>query len=127
MGIVAIYCPRTGREVSTGVETDRDGFAKLRPIVQRMKCQACGSEHVWSKATARFVETPVAAVIPTRRPPPARAGPGRVMRKPLAPPVSTSAAAPSVNPALPPPTAAGAPAPRRGRTLSIASRFLDRQ
>jgi len=110
MGFIAMYCPRTGREVSTGVESDRDAFQKLRPIVSRMKCPACGSEHVWSKATARLVETPAAAIaaqatkaqappMPARnRPPPAA--------KPMAPPAVQSAAS------------------KRGRTLSIASRLL---
>ena len=56
MGFIAIFCPRTGREVSTGIESDRDGFDRLRPMIVRMKCPACGSEHVWSKATARLVE-----------------------------------------------------------------------
>src|SRR5262245_15114517 len=104
MGIVAIYCPRTGREVSTGLEADRDGFAKLRPIVQRMKCQACGSEHAWSKATARLVETPVAAIIPPPQPPPApvRTRPA-AMPKPLLPPTATRPGpAPPVPSAVPP-------------------------
>src|SRR5213596_2219572 len=118
MGTVAIYCPRTGREVSTGVETDRDGFAKLRPIVTRMKCPACGSEHVWSKATARLVETPVAPIIPPPKPPP----PAPVRARPAAAPIAAMPA--MVKPAVPP---AQPPAAKRGRTLSIASRLLDRQ
>jgi hypothetical protein len=111
MGIVAIYCPRTGREVPTGLETDRDGFHRLKPVVTRMKCPACGSEHVWSKATARLIEPVIAQTAPPPRPPPAplRARP-----------------APAPQAAVPPPPAQS-PAAKRGRTLSIASRFLDRQ
>jgi hypothetical protein len=113
-GFIAMYCPRTGREVSTGVESDREAFQKLKPVVVRMKCPACGSEHVWSKATARLVETmapaPVAA---TKAPPPA--APTRIRQPPAAKPVAPPAAVP---PPAEPLTA------NRGRTLSIASRFL---
>jgi len=117
MAFIAIYCPRTGREVSTGVESDRDGFQKLRPLVMRMKCPACGSEHVWSKATARLVELPVAAApAHTAKPPPPPPAPPRnrvtATQKPVVPPP-------------PPPAVQPAPA-KRGRTFSIASRLLDR-
>jgi hypothetical protein len=110
MGFIAIYCPRTGREVSTGVESDRDAFQKLRPVVVRMKCPACGSEHVWSKATARLVEPTVSAapIHPTRVQAPA--------------PSPRSRPAPAPKPIAPPPAQPGAA--KRGRTLSIASRFL---
>jgi hypothetical protein len=113
MGFIAIYCPRTGREVSTGVESDREAFQKLRPVVTRMKCPACGSEHVWSKATARVVELPVAAAAARAtksHPPPApvRNRPS-VTAKPVAPPPAQPAAA------------------KRGNTLTIASRLLDRR
>jgi hypothetical protein len=113
MGFVAIYCPRTGREVSTGVETDRDGFQRLRPVVVRMKCPACGSEHVWSKATARLVEPIVTPAHVARPAPP-----------PPAPLRNRPAAVPK--PPVPPPAQPASPA-KRGRTLSIASRLLDRQ
>ncbi len=116
-GFVAIYCPRTGREVSTGVESDRDAFQKLKPIVVRMKCPACGSEHVWSKATARLVETP------------ALAAPAAHAPKERAPAVPVrSRTAPASKPVVPPPVVSPPPEPgagaKRGRTLSIASRFL---
>ena len=114
MGVVAIYCPRTGREVPVGLECDREAFQRLRPIVTRMKCPACGSEHVWSKATARLVETPVAVA------------PAKKRQPPLPAPVRTRpAVAPVPKPVVPPP--AEPHAAKRGRTLAIASRFLDRQ
>lgn len=56
MGVIAIRCPRTSREVSTGVEMSHDEFHGLRPSVFRMRCEACGSEHAWSRATAKFLE-----------------------------------------------------------------------
>ena len=102
MGFIAIYCPRTGREVSTGIESDRDGFQRLRPVVVRMKCPACGSEHVWSKATARLVEPVVASTQSRSRrrtlpPAPARSRPAAVpkpaacRRPPSRPPPSAAA------------------------------------
>jgi len=54
MGVVVMRCPRTGREVGTGVEMEREAFEKLKPVIQRMRCPACGSEHVWSRGTARW-------------------------------------------------------------------------
>jgi hypothetical protein len=113
MGFIAIYCPRTGREVSTGVESDREAFQKLRPVVTRMKCPACGSEHVWSKATARVVELPVAAAS-------ARA----TKSKPPSAPVRSRPVA-TAKPVAPPP--AQPATAKRGNTLTIASRLLDRR
>ena len=114
MGFIAIFCPRTGREVSTGIESDRDGFDRLRPMIVRMKCPACGSEHVWSKATARLVEPVVAPTRPAK--PAATLPPAPARSWPVAAP-KPAAAPPPVQP----------PAAKRGRTLSIASRLLDRQ
>jgi hypothetical protein len=54
MGVVVMRCPRTGREVATGVEIERDEFQGLKPVIHRMRCPACGSEHVWSKGTAQW-------------------------------------------------------------------------
>lgn len=54
MGVVVMRCPRTGREVGTGAEMEREAFEKLKPVIQRMRCPACGSEHVWSRGTARW-------------------------------------------------------------------------
>ena len=115
MGFIAIFCPRTGREVSTGIETDRDGFQRLKPVVVRMKCQACGSEHVWSKATARLVEPVVVSTHVAKPSAPAPPPPAPVRSRPAAVP----------KPAVSPP--AQPPAAKRGRTQSIASRLLDRQ
>ena len=113
-GFIAMYCPRTGREVSTGVESDREAFQKLKPVVVRMKCPACGSEHVWSKATARLVETLVPGPVAVTKAPP----PATTVRNRQPPAAKPAAPLPAVPPPAEPPTA------NRGRTLSIASRFL---
>jgi hypothetical protein len=52
MPTVTIMCSRTGDFVSTGIEMDPDAFAALPTTLSRIRCPACGSEHVWSKATA---------------------------------------------------------------------------
>ncbi len=120
MGFVAIYCPRTGREVSTGLECDRDAFQKLKPVVARMRCPACGSEHAWSKATARLVDQVAAAAV-AAAPAPAIKGPPSTL-----PIRGRSAAAPKPaappNPVVPPPVPSAGT--KRGRTFSIASRLL---
>ncbi|MBN8997752.1 MAG: hypothetical protein J0H94_21295 [Rhizobiales bacterium] len=54
---------------------ERDAFETLKPVIQRMRCPACGSEHVWSRGTARWRSnlpgaiakaTPEGEVLPTR-------------------------------------------------------------
>jgi hypothetical protein len=54
MGVVVMRCPRTGRDVPTGTEIERDAFMALKPVLHRIRCPACGSEHVWSKGTAEW-------------------------------------------------------------------------
>ncbi len=56
MGTAVIDCPRTGAEVSTGIEMDAETWDKLPIVTSKMRCPACGAEHVWSKSYARFVE-----------------------------------------------------------------------
>ncbi len=52
MAVVTIMCSRTGDFISVGLVTDEAGFKALRPIVFRMYCPSCGSEHTWSKGRA---------------------------------------------------------------------------
>lgn len=54
MGVVTIRCPRTGDEVSTGLEMDQKTWDALPVVPSRMHCPACRAEHVWSKTYARF-------------------------------------------------------------------------
>jgi hypothetical protein len=62
MGVVVMRCPRTGRDVPTGTEIERDEFAALKPVLHRMRCPACGSEHVWSKGTSEWRAGPPGTV-----------------------------------------------------------------
>lgn len=86
MAKVTIRCPRTGERVPTGLDIDEEAFQSLRPIVSRMKCPACGSEHAWSKANA---ELALPTLPPQRRPLPLKA---------------EEASPPTVPPPLPAPT-----------------------
>src|SRR5688572_5269017 len=61
MAEVTILCPRTGQRVPTGFEIDQKAFHSLRPVVSRMRCPACGSEHAWSKAIAQLGGAPSAS------------------------------------------------------------------
>jgi hypothetical protein len=56
MGVITILCPRTGKQVSTGIEIDRGHFERMRETRFTMSCWLCGGEHVWSKRWATFVE-----------------------------------------------------------------------
>jgi hypothetical protein len=50
MGVLMIECPRTGREVSTGIETiDVDRLPAVRATTV---CSACGRVHEWTKNEA---------------------------------------------------------------------------
>ena len=52
MAFITIMCSRTGEFVSTGIEADQAAFAVLPAKLSRIRCPSCGSEHVWTKATA---------------------------------------------------------------------------
>lgn len=54
MGVVMIRCPRTGSNVSTGLEMDQETWDTLPVVTSKMHCPACGAEHVWSKTYAHL-------------------------------------------------------------------------
>jgi hypothetical protein len=58
MPVVTIACPRTGKSVSMGMELEPSEFDTLGPKIFRIRCSACGSEHLWSRGTAWLTETP---------------------------------------------------------------------
>ena len=57
MGAVMIRCPRTGRAVSTEIETEPGDFSRLPHIQARMNCSQCGGEHAWTAREA-WLEQP---------------------------------------------------------------------
>ena len=56
MAVITILCPRTGKQVSTGIETTRDNFEAMPMVSATMRCWVCGGEHTWSKRWATLVE-----------------------------------------------------------------------
>jgi hypothetical protein len=56
MGAVMIRCPRTGRAVSTEIETEPADFRRLPRVEARLRCPLCGEEHVWTASEAWLQE-----------------------------------------------------------------------
>jgi cytochrome c-type biogenesis protein CcmH/NrfF len=52
MSSVMIRCPTTGLAVSTEIETEPSVFRKLPKVAARMRCSACGQEHIWMTSSA---------------------------------------------------------------------------
>jgi hypothetical protein len=56
MGVVTFRCPTTGRNLSTGIHIDEDGFQKLTNTVTKAACPHCGGIHSWWTSEARLAE-----------------------------------------------------------------------
>jgi endogenous inhibitor of DNA gyrase (YacG/DUF329 family) len=56
MGVVMIKCPTTGRDVTTGIDTDQITFDGLPDVLSHSRCPVCGLEHAWSKREAHLAE-----------------------------------------------------------------------
>jgi hypothetical protein len=52
MSVIMIRCPKTGDEVSTGIECENDDFKKLPFVITQTACPCCGDEHCWTKSDA---------------------------------------------------------------------------
>jgi len=52
MATMMTRCPNTGRAVSTGISTSSVKFDTLPDVGVRMRCPACGRDHVWRKREA---------------------------------------------------------------------------
>ena len=52
LGVVMVRCPKTGRELSTGIEMDSVTLERLPNIRSKIECPVCGVEHVWSTREA---------------------------------------------------------------------------
>jgi endogenous inhibitor of DNA gyrase (YacG/DUF329 family) len=55
MTSLTVRCPSTGREVSTGIDTD--GIDHLPKVGTRMRCPLCGEEHFWTSRDVWFAES----------------------------------------------------------------------
>jgi hypothetical protein len=60
VGVLLIKCPVTGREFSTGIETDEHSLELIPGTVVQSLCPHCGNDHAWSKFDARLSEDGVA-------------------------------------------------------------------
>ena len=56
MALLLIQCPRTGRCISTGIETDPDSFDLPTDGPKTVQCPFCRKEHVWTKRNALLVD-----------------------------------------------------------------------
>ena len=56
MALVLVQCPRTGRCISTGVETGPDGTDLCLDGPKTIHCAFCRKEHVWAKRNALLVD-----------------------------------------------------------------------
>jgi hypothetical protein len=53
---LVIKCQATGREFSTGVQTNWDGFARMDNQTYKARCPYCKADHFWRPNDARVVE-----------------------------------------------------------------------
>jgi hypothetical protein len=57
MSMVMVRCPRLGRPISTGIETDLESFKSIPDVLSKVYCADCGLEHVWWPREAFLEET----------------------------------------------------------------------
>ncbi len=57
MSVIMVKCPNTGRELSTGIETDQAGFDRLPRMLTYSRCPLCRLEHGWWKSEAWLAES----------------------------------------------------------------------
>jgi hypothetical protein len=53
VGTLRFQCPRTSREVDSGIDTDRDTRFLTRLFSIRVRCPMCGDLHEWRVAAGR--------------------------------------------------------------------------
>ena len=56
MGTLMVRCPETGKDFSTGIETDRLSLQLTPAFTGTIRCPYCGVEHGWSKIDAWLSE-----------------------------------------------------------------------
>jgi hypothetical protein len=57
MGVVMIKCPKTGREISTGITTDRVRFNSTPVFFASTYCPICRATHEWFAKDAWVCES----------------------------------------------------------------------
>jgi hypothetical protein len=56
MSVIWIICPTSGRDVSTGIETDAESFAALPGWTLTLTCPACGNIHPWADMRGYLID-----------------------------------------------------------------------
>jgi hypothetical protein len=54
--LVLIRCPKTGRYVSTGINSDPELLSFSSNVRHRIECPYCRKEHAWAKRDAVFCD-----------------------------------------------------------------------
>jgi hypothetical protein len=50
-------CPVTGRQIETGIETDKHTLAGTTPFTAEVSCSICGEQHLISNSEVWVCET----------------------------------------------------------------------
>jgi hypothetical protein len=61
LSVLMVRCPKTGRELSTGIEMDASTFEQLPDIRLHVECPVCRLEHAWSTRDAWLGNSPPSA------------------------------------------------------------------
>jgi hypothetical protein len=56
VGVLMVKCPVTGKEFSTGIETDEQSVDLIPATVAHALCPHCGTNHSWTMLEARLHE-----------------------------------------------------------------------
>lgn len=52
VSVVMVRCPKSGRQLSTGIEMDTATFEQLPDIRSQIMCPVCKLDHIWSTREA---------------------------------------------------------------------------
>jgi endogenous inhibitor of DNA gyrase (YacG/DUF329 family) len=52
MAMIMIKCPKTGKDVATGIKMEKTDFDSSEMSGNSVKCPHCGDMHVWDKSQA---------------------------------------------------------------------------
>jgi hypothetical protein len=61
MPSIMITCTRTGRAISTGIDTDPVTFLRIPNVVATTHCPLCQADHTWTAARAWICDCPPVA------------------------------------------------------------------
>jgi len=56
MGALTFCCPRSGKTIETGIETDQDTLATVGAVSMRVRCEHCGGEHEFHVEEGQLAE-----------------------------------------------------------------------